>query len=127
MLQPMVLMFQTLAIVGESGSGKSTVIALLQRFYDPDSGQITIDGVEIQNLKLKWLRQQMGLVSQEPVLFNATIRDNVAYGKEGNANEAEVITAAKLANAHGFVSGLQQVKPNNITMYLVSLIVSLSY
>lgn len=69
----------------------------------------------------------MGLVSQEPVLFNATIRDNVAYGKEGNANEAEVITAAKLANAHGFVSGLQQVKPNNITMYLVSLIVSLSY
>jgi len=111
------LMFQTLAIVGESGSGKSTVIALLQRFYDPDSGQITIDGVEIQNLKLRWLRQQMGLVSQEPVLFNDTIRANVAYGKEGNANEAEVITAAKLANAHGFISGLQQVKPKTTTMY----------
>ncbi|ESW35236.1 hypothetical protein PHAVU_001G218000 [Phaseolus vulgaris] len=99
---------KTVALVGESGSGKSTVIALLQRFYDPDSGEITIDGVEIQNLKLKWLRQQMGLVSQEPVLFNDTIRANIAYGKEGNANEAEVITAAKLANAHGFIGGLQQ-------------------
>ncbi|TKY61652.1 ABC transporter B family member 11 [Spatholobus suberectus] len=65
---------KTVALVGESGSGKSTVIALLQRFYDPDSGQITLDGIEIQNLQLKWLRQQMGLVSQEPVLFNDTIR-----------------------------------------------------
>ncbi|KAG5044166.1 hypothetical protein AAZX31_03G204200 [Glycine max] len=99
---------KTVALVGESGSGKSTVIALLQRFYDPDSGQITLDGIEIQNLKLKWLRQQMGLVSQEPVLFNATIRANIAYGKKGNETEAEIITAAKLANAHGFISGLQQ-------------------
>ncbi|KAK7259124.1 hypothetical protein RIF29_24722 [Crotalaria pallida] len=96
------------ALVGESGSGKSTVIALLQRFYDPDSGQIKLDGVEIQNLQLKWLRQQMGLVSQEPVLFNDTIRANIAYGKEGNATEAEIIAAAELANAHGFISGLQQ-------------------
>lgn len=107
-----ILMFQTVALVGESGSGKSTVIALLQRFYDPDSGQITLDGIEIQNLKLKWLRQQMGLVSQEPVLFNATIRANIAYGKKGNETEAEIITAAKLANAHGFICGLQQVKTN---------------
>nr|KYP71725.1 ABC transporter B family member 5 [Cajanus cajan] len=99
---------KTVALVGESGSGKSTVIALLQRFYDPDSGQITLDGIEIQNLQLKWLRQQMGLVSQEPVLFNDTIRANIAYGKEGNATEAEIITAAELANAHGFISGLQQ-------------------
>jgi len=118
------LTFQTVALVGESGSGKSTVIALLQRFYDPDSGQITLDGVEIQNLKLKWLRQQMGLVSQEPVLFNDTIRANIAYGKEGNANEAEVITAAKLANAHGFISGLQQVKTKTPAKYFVSLIMS---
>ncbi|XP_061366245.1 ABC transporter B family member 21 [Gastrolobium bilobum] len=99
---------KTVALVGESGSGKSTVIALLQRFYDPDSGQITLDGIEIQKLQLKWLRQQMGLVSQEPVLFNDTIRANIAYGKEGNATEAEILTAAELANAHSFISGLQQ-------------------
>ncbi|XP_010523879.1 PREDICTED: ABC transporter B family member 4-like [Tarenaya hassleriana] len=99
---------KTVALVGESGSGKSTVIALLQRFYDPDSGDITLDGVEIQRLKLKWLRQQMGLVSQEPVLFNDTIRANIAYGKGGNATEAEIISAAQLSNAHTFISGLLQ-------------------
>ncbi|KAA8528153.1 hypothetical protein F0562_035596 [Nyssa sinensis] len=99
---------KTVALVGESGSGKSTVISLLQRFYDPDSGEITLDGVEIQKLKLKWLRQQMGLVSQEPALFNDTIRANIAYGKEGNATEAEILAAAELANAHKFISGLQQ-------------------
>ncbi|KAJ0092049.1 hypothetical protein Patl1_24722 [Pistacia atlantica] len=76
------------ALVGESGSGKSTVISLLQRFYDPNSGHITLDGIEIQRLQLKWLRQQMGLVSQEPVLFNDTIRANIAYGKEGDATES---------------------------------------
>ncbi|BFG14778.1 hypothetical protein CerSpe_010520 [Prunus speciosa] len=99
---------KTVALVGESGSGKSTVVSLLQRFYEPDSGHITLDGVEIQKLQLKWLRQQMGLVSQEPVLFNDTIRANIAYGKEGNATEAEVIAAAELANAHKFISSLQQ-------------------
>ncbi|XP_050375437.1 ABC transporter B family member 4-like [Argentina anserina] len=99
---------KTVALVGESGSGKSTVISLLQRFYDPDSGHITLDGIEIQKLQLKWLRQQMGLVSQEPLLFNDTIRANIAYGKEGNATEAEVIAAAEMANAHKFISSLQQ-------------------
>ncbi|KAL9262750.1 ABC transporter B family member 11-like protein [Drosera capensis] len=99
---------KTVALVGESGSGKSTVISLLQRFYNPDSGYITLDGVEIQKLQLKWLRQQMGLVSQEPALFNDTIRANIAYGKEGNATEAETIAAAELANAHNYISGLQQ-------------------
>ncbi|KAI4384908.1 hypothetical protein MLD38_002993 [Melastoma candidum] len=99
---------KTVALVGESGSGKSTVIALLQRFYDPDSGHITLDGVEIQKLQLKWLRQQMGLVSQEPVLFNDMIRANIAYGKDGDATEAEILAAADLANAHKFISGLQQ-------------------
>ncbi|KHN14227.1 ABC transporter B family member 4 [Glycine soja] len=99
---------KTVALVGESGSGKSTVIALLQRFYDPDSGQITLDGVEIRELQLKWLRQQMGLVSQEPVLFNESLRANIAYGKGGDATEAEIIAAAELANAHKFISGLQQ-------------------
>ncbi|CAN1353143.1 ABC transporter B family member 21 [Linum perenne] len=99
---------KTVALVGESGSGKSTVIALLQRFYDPDSGRITLDGVEIQTLKIKWLRQQMGLVSQEPALFNETIRANIAYGKEGDATESEILSASGLANAHKFISGLQQ-------------------
>ncbi|CAM8937441.1 unnamed protein product [Rhodiola kirilowii] len=99
---------QTVALVGESGSGKSTVISLLQRFYDPDSGYITLDGVEIHKLQLGWLRQQMGLVSQEPVLFNDSIRANIAYAKEGNATESEIIGAAELANAHNFISGLQQ-------------------
>lgn len=99
---------KTVALVGESGSGKSTVIALLQRFYDPDSGHITLDGVDIQSLQLRWLRQQMGLVNQEPVLFNDTIRANIAYGKEGHTTEAEVIAASELANAHKFISGLQQ-------------------
>ncbi|KAL6193550.1 hypothetical protein ACLB2K_034634 [Fragaria x ananassa] len=83
----------TVALVGESGSGKSTVISLLQRFYDPDSGHITLDGTKLQTLQLKWLRRQMGLVSQEPVLFNDTIRANIAYGKEGIATEAEIIAS----------------------------------
>ncbi|KAL3714525.1 hypothetical protein ACJRO7_006443 [Eucalyptus globulus] len=99
---------KTVALVGESGSGKSTVIALLQRFYDPDSGHITLDGIEIQKLQLKWFRQQMGLVSQEPVLFNDTIRANIAYGKDGEATEAEILAASELANAHKFISSLQQ-------------------
>lgn len=112
-----------MALVGESGSGKSTVIALLQRFYDPDSGVITLDGIEIQKLKLKWLRQQMGLVSQEPILFNDTIRANIAYGKGGNATEAEIIAATELANAHKFISSLQQVKRKS----LFSLYIALSF
>ncbi|KAF9669198.1 hypothetical protein SADUNF_Sadunf14G0082900 [Salix dunnii] len=99
---------KTVALVGESGSGKSTVISLLQRFYDPDSGHITLDGVDIRSLQLKWLRQQMGLVSQEPVLFNDTIRANIAYGKQGNATETEILAASELANAHNFISCLQQ-------------------
>lgn len=101
--------FQTVALVGESGSGKSTVIAMLQRFYDPNSGDILLDGMEIQKLQLRWLRQQMGLVSQEPVLFNDTIKANIAYGKSGTATESEIQAAAGLANAHNFISSLQQV------------------
>lgn len=106
-----ICIFQTVALVGESGSGKSTVIALLQRFYNPDSGSITLDGIELQKFQLKWLRQQMGLVSQEPVLFSDTIRANIAYGKEkGQTTEAEILAASEMANAHHFISSLQQVK-----------------
>ncbi|KQK05461.1 ABC transporter B family member 11 isoform X2 [Brachypodium distachyon] len=97
---------KTAALVGESGSGKSTVIGLLERFYDPDSGRILLDGVELQTLKVSWLRLQVGLVAQEPVLFNDTIRTNIAYGKQGSALEEEIIAAAEAANAHRFISGL---------------------
>ncbi|KAJ7968838.1 ABC transporter B family protein [Quillaja saponaria] len=97
---------KTVALVGESGSGKSTVISLIQRFYNPDSGHVLLDGVEIQKFRLSWLRQQTGLVGQEPVLFNETIRDNIAYGKHGTATEDEIIAAASAANAHGFISSL---------------------
>lgn len=98
---------KTVALVGESGSGKSTVISLIERFYNPESGRILLDGMQIQKLKLSWLRQQMGLVGQEPVLFNETIRANIAYGKEG-ATEDEIIAATKAANAHNFIHSLPQ-------------------
>ncbi|XP_047051167.1 ABC transporter B family member 4-like [Lolium rigidum] len=97
---------QTAALVGESGSGKSTAIALLERFYDPNSGKILLDGVELQTLKVSWLRLQIGLVAQEPVLFNDTIRANIAYGKQGEASEEEIVSAAEASNAHQFISGL---------------------
>ncbi|XP_074307993.1 ABC transporter B family member 9 isoform X3 [Silene latifolia] len=99
---------KTVALVGESGSGKSTVISMIERFYEPDNGRVFLDGVELQNFKLSWLRQQMGLVSQEPILFNETIRTNIAYGKQGDATENEIIEASKSANAHNFISGLPQ-------------------
>ncbi|KAJ8748661.1 hypothetical protein K2173_008106 [Erythroxylum novogranatense] len=99
---------KTVALIGESGSGKSTVISLLQRFYDPNSGYITLDGIEIQKFQIKWLRNQMGLVSQEPLLFNDTIQANIAYGKGGDATETEILAASELANAHQFISSLQQ-------------------
>ncbi|KAJ4733898.1 ABC transporter B family member 11 [Rhynchospora pubera] len=99
---------KTVALVGESGSGKSTVIALLERFYDPDSGTILLDGVEITRLNVSWLRKQMGLVSQEPVLFDDTIRANISYGKEGEVTEEELVAVAKASNAHQFISSLPQ-------------------
>ncbi|XP_066314800.1 ABC transporter B family member 4-like [Miscanthus floridulus] len=99
---------KTVALVGESGSGKSTVIALLERFYDPDSGRISLDGIEIKSLKVSWLRDQMGLVGQEPLLFNDTIRANITYGKHGDVTEEEVMAVAKAANAHEFISSLPQ-------------------
>ncbi|KAF0917205.1 hypothetical protein E2562_017110 [Oryza meyeriana var. granulata] len=97
---------KTAALVGESGSGKSTVISLLERFYDPDAGKILFDGVELETLKVSWLRLQIGLVAQEPILFNDTIHANIAYGKQGDASEDEIIAAAEAANAHQFISGL---------------------
>ncbi|RXH86364.1 hypothetical protein DVH24_017417 [Malus domestica] len=99
---------KTVALVGESGSGKSTVIGLIERFYDPDSGRVLLDGVEIQKFKLNWLRQQIGLVGQEPVLFNESIRANIAYGKPGDVTEEEIIAATTAANVHNVISSLPQ-------------------
>ncbi|PSS30421.1 ABC transporter B family member 15 like [Actinidia chinensis var. chinensis] len=98
---------KTVALVGGSGSGKSTVIALLQRFYNPLGGEILLDGVAIDKLQLKWLRSQMGLVSQEPALFATTIKENILFGKE-DADMEEVIEAAKSSNAHNFICQLPQ-------------------
>ncbi|KAF3595455.1 hypothetical protein DY000_02025488 [Brassica cretica] len=95
------------ALVGASGSGKSSVIAMIERFYDPLGGKVMIDGKDIRRLNLKSLRLKIGLVQQEPALFAATIFDNIAYGKDG-ATESEVIEAARAANAHGFISGLPE-------------------
>ncbi|EPS62551.1 hypothetical protein M569_12239, partial [Genlisea aurea] len=96
---------RTVALVGRSGSGKSTAIALLQRFYDPSGGEILLDGVGINKLQIKWLRAQMGLVSQEPTLFGISIVENIRFGKE-DASMEEVIMAAKASNAHDFIAQL---------------------
>ncbi|CAA7032090.1 unnamed protein product [Microthlaspi erraticum] len=96
---------KTVALVGGSGSGKSTVISLLQRFYDPVAGEILIDGVSIDKLQVKWLRSQMGLVSQEPALFATSIKENILFGKE-DASMDDVVEAAKASNAHNFISQL---------------------
>ena len=93
------------ALVGSSGSGKSTAVALLQRFYDPLGGEILLDGVAIDKLQLKWLRSQMGLVSQEPSLFATTIEENILFGKE-DATMEEVVAAAEAAHAHHFICEL---------------------
>ncbi|XP_020247604.1 ABC transporter B family member 2-like [Asparagus officinalis] len=98
---------KSMALVGTSGSGKSTVLALILRFYDPTAGKIMIDGKDIKKIKLKALRKHIGLVQQEPALFATTIYDNILYGKDGAA-ESEVIEAAKLANAHSFISALPE-------------------
>jgi len=99
---------QTVALVGESGCGKSTVISLIERFYDPNSGNVLLDGVNIRKFKLSWFRQQMGLVSQEPILFNESIRSNIAYGNQAGVTEEEIIAATRAANAHSFISSLPQ-------------------
>jgi ATP-binding cassette, subfamily B (MDR/TAP), member 1 len=98
---------KTVALVGESGSGKSTVIQLIERFYDPQAGSVLLDGVDLRQLNLKWLRSYVGLVSQEPVLFNMTVADNIRYGNPGATLEAAV-AAAKAANADGFISALPE-------------------
>ena len=96
---------QTSALVGSSGSGKSTCVQLLQRFYDADLGSVFIDDQEVTEYNLKWLRQHIGVVSQEPILFQATIRENILFGRD-TATDAEMQEAAKMANAHDFIMTL---------------------
>lgn len=96
----------SIGLVGKSGCGKSTVIALIQRFYDADKGSLKIDGVDIRLLDIGWYRRHMALVSQEPVIYSGTIRENILFGKL-NASENEVVEAARAANAHEFISSLK--------------------
>lgn len=102
-----------IALVGQSGSGKSTLADLLPRFYDPSAGEILLDGINIKNYKLSDLRSMMGIVSQESILFNDTIFNNIAFGIE-NADEQAVIEAAKVANAHEFIIQMEQGYQTNI-------------
>ena len=96
---------EKVALVGHTGSGKSTLVKLLMRFYDADDGQIRIDGYPLRKLSLAYLREQVGLVSQEPFLFNGTVEENILYGKL-DANSAEVERAARAAHAHEFIEQL---------------------
>ncbi|KAI3908868.1 hypothetical protein MKW98_029418 [Papaver atlanticum] len=98
---------QTIALVGASGCGKSTVIALLQRFYDSDSGVIRIDGVDIKTLQLNWMRAKMGLVNQEHALFGTSIKENMLFGKP-DATMDEIVAASVAANAHKFIRQLPE-------------------
>nr|CAD7409119.1 unnamed protein product [Timema cristinae] len=98
---------ETVALVGSSGCGKSTCVQLIQRFYDPIHGSISLDGENIKNLNVAWLRSNIGVVGQEPILFQTTIAENIRFGNE-QASMDEIIHSAKEANAHDFVSKLPQ-------------------
>ena len=104
---------RTIAIVGASGAGKSTLVDLIPRFYDIDEGVITVDGKDIRDVKIKDLRSLMGNVNQDPILFNDTIFNNIAFGVEGATME-QVVEAAKIANAHEFIMEKEQGYDTNI-------------
>nr|XP_058909927.1 bile salt export pump isoform X1 [Kogia breviceps] len=95
------------ALVGSSGAGKSTALQLIQRFYDPSEGMVTLDGHDIRSLNIQWLRAQIGIVEQEPVLFSTTIAENIRYGRE-DATMEDIVQAAKEANAYSFIMDLPQ-------------------
>ena len=102
---------KTLALVGPSGCGKSTVVSLIERFYDPSTGSLTLENFDLRDLNLQWLRSQIGIVSQEPVLFDASIAENIRYGALfREVSDEEVIEAAKSANIHSFIESLPQVR-----------------
>uniref|UniRef100_A0A7N6ASE6 ATP-binding cassette, sub-family B (MDR/TAP), member 4 n=1 Tax=Anabas testudineus TaxID=64144 RepID=A0A7N6ASE6_ANATE len=100
---------ETLALVGSSGCGKSTTIQLLERFYDPREGRVVLDNINAKDLNIYWLRSQIGIVSQEPVLFDCTLAENIAYGDNSRTvTQEEIEAAAKAANIHSFIEGLPQ-------------------
>uniref|UniRef100_A0A9J7Z4T4 ABC-type xenobiotic transporter n=1 Tax=Cyprinus carpio carpio TaxID=630221 RepID=A0A9J7Z4T4_CYPCA len=100
---------QTLALVGSSGCGKSTTIQLLERFYDPQQGNVMLDDNDAKQLNIHWLRSQIGIVSQEPVLFDCSLAENIAYGDNSRkVSQQEIEEAAKAANIHSFIEGLPQ-------------------
>jgi len=103
-------------LVGQSGSGKSTIIQLLYRFYDPQRGQILIDGVDIKKYNIRSLRAQFGLVQQEPVLFNYSVKDNICYAKE-HATVREITAAAEIANAAQFIEEIEEEKAEDPTQF----------
>ncbi|MCJ1472803.1 GTPase-activating protein [Lambiella insularis] len=113
---------KTTALVGASGSGKSTIVGLVERFYDPVGGNVYLDGHDVQSLNLRWLRQQISLVSQEPTLFGTTIFGNIKHGLIGTEHEHGeqgktrelVVSAAKMANAHEFITGLPEGYDTNV-------------
>ena len=98
---------KTVSIVGPSGCGKSTVIQLIQRLYDPDSGSLLLDQTDIRQMNIGWLRDNIGVVGQEPVLFATTIRENIKFGRK-NATDEEIEQASKEANAFNFIQSLPQ-------------------
>lgn len=104
---------KTVALVGESGSGKSTIADLLPRFYDTKEGAVLYDGIDIREASILDLREHIGIVSQESILFNTTVKENIKFGKP-NASDEEVIAATKIANAHGFISDLEKGYETNI-------------
>jgi ABC-type multidrug transport system fused ATPase/permease subunit len=113
------------ALVGGSGCGKSTVIQLLQRFYDPLDGTILVDGNDIKTLNIRWLRQHIGVVSQEPVLFAMSIAENIRFGRDG-VTQADIERAAEEANAHSFISELPQARNVNRTVIFLLIIATSS-
>jgi ATP-binding cassette subfamily B protein len=98
---------QVVALVGPTGAGKTTIVSLIPRFYDPNTGTVKIDGTDVKKFKIKSVRQQISFVLQESLLFRATIRQNIAYGRPEAKNE-EIVEAAKLANAHEFIEKMPQ-------------------
>eukprot|EP00731_Ephydatia_muelleri_P002337 Em0001g2337a len=106
---------QTLALVGPSGCGKSTVVSLLERFYEPKSGCLKLDQQDIRDLNIRWLRQNIGLVSQEPILFDTSIAENIRYGANfSEVSDEEVIAAAQAANIHNFIETLPEGYNTNV-------------
>merc|ERR1712125_45157 len=94
---------ETVALVGESGCGKSTIAKLVQRFYDPTEGRVLLDGVDLKDIAVSDLRANIGVVSQEPLLFDKSIKENIRYGKP-DASDQDIMNAAMNANAHAFIS-----------------------